>query len=88
MIAEQYVSFDTAKLLKEAGFDIPTRGIYRTNRTGEYSFAEYVSKQTTDDLSWNFKAGALWMAEYLCHIPIDEIIVNLHSYCKTELREP
>lgn len=36
----------------------------------------------------DFKAGALWMAEYLCHILIDEIIVNLHSYCKTKLSEP
>ena len=63
MIAEQYVSFDTAKLLKDAGFDIPTRGIYRANRTGEYSFAEYNIKRTTDDLSWNISDGFRY--EYL-----------------------
>ena len=28
MIEEQYVSFDTAKLLKEAGFDVPCRSYY------------------------------------------------------------
>lgn len=63
MITEQYVSFETAKLLKEAGFDSPTRGIYRTNRTGDHSFAEYNMKQTVDDLSWNAKDG--FQYEYL-----------------------
>ena len=29
MIEEGYVSFDTAKMLKEAGFEEPCRGIYR-----------------------------------------------------------
>lgn len=32
MIEEQFVSFDTAKLLKEAGFDVPCRGGYHANR--------------------------------------------------------
>ena len=63
MITEQYVSFETAKMLKEAGFDSPTRGIYRTNRTGDHSFAEYNMKQTVDDLSWNAKDG--FQYEYL-----------------------
>ena len=27
MIEEQFVSFDTARMLKEAGFDIPCRGM-------------------------------------------------------------
>lgn len=62
MITEQYVTFETAKLLKEAGFDSPTRGIYRTNRTGDHSFAEYNIKQTVDDLSWN--AGDGFQYEY------------------------
>lgn len=65
MIEESYVSFDTAKMLKEAGFDVPTRGIYRTNRTGDYSFVEYDRKQTTDDLSWNAADG--FQYEYLAH---------------------
>lgn len=36
MIQEEYVTFETAKLLKELGFNEPTRGLYRTNRSGNY----------------------------------------------------
>lgn len=57
MTKESYVSFETAKLLKEAGFDIPCRGIYVTDRTGYYEFREYDSKQTKDDLCWNIEDG-------------------------------
>ena len=81
MIAEQYVSFDTAKLLKDAGFDIPTRGIYRANRTGEYSFAEYNIKSTADDLSWNISDGFRY--EYLA--PTQSLAARwlreTHGYC-------
>ncbi len=63
MITEQYVSFETAKMLKEAGFDVPTRGLWRTNRTGETKFVEYDRKQTTDDLSLNSSDG--FQYEYL-----------------------
>ena len=63
MITEQYVTFQTARLLKEAGFDVPTRGIYRTNRNGDYSFREYNNKQTDNDLSWNSSDG--FQYEYL-----------------------
>ena len=63
MIEEQFVSFETAKLLKEAGFDVPCRGIYVTDRTGYYEFREYDSKQTKDDLCWNTDDG--FQYEYL-----------------------
>ena len=63
MTEESYVSFETAKLLKEAGFDIPCRGIYVTDRTGYYEFREYDSKQTKDDLCWNIEDG--FQYEYL-----------------------
>lgn len=63
MIKESYVSFDTAKLLKEAGFDIPCRGIYVTDRTGYYEFREYDNKQTKDDLCWDTEDG--FQYEYL-----------------------
>ena len=63
MIGEQYVSFDTAKLLKEVGFNIPCRGIYVTDRTGYYEFREYDNKQTTDDLCWDTEDG--FQYEYL-----------------------
>lgn len=63
MIEESYVSFDTAKLLKEAGFDAPCRGVYVTDRTGYYEFREYDNKQTKDDLCWNTDDG--FQYEYL-----------------------
>ena len=63
MIEEQFVSFDTARMLKEAGFDIPCRGIYVTDRTGYYEFREYDNKQTTDDLCWDSEDG--FQYEYL-----------------------
>lgn len=63
MIEESYISFDTAKLLKEAGFDLSCRGVYVTDRTGYYEFREYDNKQTTDDLCWNTEDG--FQYEYL-----------------------
>lgn len=63
MIEESYVSFDTAKMLKEAGFDVPCRGVYVTDRTGYYEFHEYDNKQTVDDLCWNTEDG--FQYEYL-----------------------
>ena len=63
MIEESYVSFDTAKLLKEAGFDVPCRGIYRVYRMGNYVFREYDRKYTKDDLCWNIEDG--FQYEYL-----------------------
>ena len=63
MIEEQFVSFDTAKLLKEVGFNIPCRGVYVTDRTGYYEFREYDNKQTTDDLCWDTEDG--FQYEYL-----------------------
>ena len=63
MIEESYVSFNTAKLLKEAGFDVPCRGVYVTDRTGYYEFREYDNKQTTNDLCWDTEDG--YQYEYL-----------------------
>jgi hypothetical protein len=76
MIHEEYVSFDTAKLLKEAGWDIPTRGIYRTNRNGDYRFVEYDRKSSlsnctrclTDGFAYEYLAptqalAARWIRE-------------------------
>ena len=63
MMEEQFVSFDTAKLLKEAGFKVPCRGVYVTDRTGYYEFREYDNKQTTDDLCWDTEDG--FQYEYL-----------------------
>ena len=63
MIEEQFVSFETAKLLKEAGFDVPCRGVYVTDRIGYYEFRENDNKKTADDLWWNTRDG--FQYEYL-----------------------
>ena len=63
MIKESYVSFETARMLKEAGFDVSCRGVYITDRTGHYRFREYDNKQTIDDLCWNIENG--FQDEYL-----------------------
>lgn len=63
MMEEQFVSFDTAKLLKEAGFDVPCRGIYRAYRMGNSVFREYDRKNTKDDLCRNAVDG--FQYEYL-----------------------
>ena len=63
MIEEIYVSFDTAKMLKEAGFNVPCRGIYRVYRMGNYVFREYDRKYTKDDLCRNAVDG--FQYEYL-----------------------
>ena len=63
MIEESFVRFDTAKMLKEAGFNVPCRGVYVTDRTGYYEFREYDNKQTADDLCWNTEDG--FQYEYL-----------------------
>lgn len=34
MIEEQFVSFDTAKMLKEEGFDVPCQSFYRLSEKG------------------------------------------------------
>ena len=63
MIVEQFVSFETAKLLKEAGFDVPCRGIYRAYRIGTSVFHEYDRKSAKDDLCRNAVDG--FQYEYL-----------------------
>ena len=63
MIEESYVSFDTAKLLKEVGFNVPCRGVYITDRIGHYEFHKYDNKQTVDDLCQDTEDG--FQYEYL-----------------------
>ena len=63
MIEEQFVSFETARMLKEAGFDVPCRGIYRAYRIGTSVFHEYDRKSAKDDLCRNAVDG--FQYEYL-----------------------
>ena len=47
MIEEQYVSFETAKLLKEAGFDVPCMSYY------EFEDGEVVRKDSIGSSDYN-----------------------------------
>ena len=45
MITEQYVTFETAQLLKEAGFDTIVRTTYRKNEDGGWFFNNEITEQ-------------------------------------------
>ena len=34
-----------------------------------------------------FVAGVEWLADYLCNIPFNEIMDELHEYCANKLKE-
>lgn len=71
MIQEDYVSFETAKLLKEKGFDLPCHATYDTAVTGgkpkfsEYevlNYFPYGMKNSDDKYSMVISAPTLQMA--------------------------
>ena len=45
MIKEAFISFDTAKLMKEKGFDEPCPYFYRFDRNEIYSGIAFTNKQ-------------------------------------------
>lgn len=64
MIEEQFVSFDTAKLLKEAGFDVPCTSQY-TEGMGVWD-VEYPYDFNKDDFGYSRPTQALaarWLRE-------------------------
>lgn len=50
MITEQYVSSDTAKMLQEAGFDVPCRHIQDTRGK---TYDDIVGKYVDEDMEYN-----------------------------------
>lgn len=63
MIEESYVSFDTAKLLKEAGFDVPCTSQY-TEGMGVWS-GKYPYNFNEEDFGYSRPTQAL-AARWLC----------------------
>ena len=64
MIEEQYVSFDTARMLKEAGFDVPCTSQY-TEGMGVWN-VEYPYNFNKDELGYSRPTQALaarWLRE-------------------------
>lgn len=77
MITEQYVSFDTAKMLKEAGFDIPCTSQY-TEGMGVWN-VEYPYYFNREDLGYSRPTQALaarWLLERHGFFIEDYILVN------------
>lgn len=75
MIEESYVSFDTAKLLKEAGFDVPTSTHY--SNSGEV-WQSSAPEDCNDDKSCEACSrptqalAARWLREvYKIHVVVD-----------------
>ena len=81
MIEEQFVSFETAKLLKEAGFDVPctsqyTEGKCIWNVSYPYNFNQ-------DEFGYSRPTQALaarWLRE-VHHIDVVVDVVNEKEYC-------
>lgn len=83
MIEEQFVSFDTAKLLKEAGFDVPCYVQY-SDRGVQWD-ASYPENFNADDWGYSCPTQALavrWLREvHGIHVVItEEAYVNGINY--------
>lgn len=81
MIEEQFVSFDTAKMLKEAGFDVPCFNQYTERGTiwhcdcpENFNKSQCVTSCPTQALA------ARWLRE-VHHIDIVVDVVNEKEYC-------
>lgn len=74
MIAEQYVTFETAQLLKEAGFDIPCNRLFlKDGCPGITAEEENHNDVTCNAYSRHTQAlAARWIRE----------VHNLHVWCK------
>lgn len=72
MITEDYVSFETAKLLKEKGFNEPTIGIYYKDGTFEYfSLNKWNSKFIIPISAPTLQMAMRWLREvHNIHIAI------------------
>ena len=57
--------------------------------TIEKAAVEYVKQRQAESMSDKevFIAGVEWLADYLCKIPFEEIIDELHEYCANKLKE-
>lgn len=80
MIEEQFVSFDTAKLLKEAGFDVPTSTHY--SNSGEVWWSS-IPEDNNNDKSCKacsrptLALAARWLREvHGIHVGIDLVYIK------------
>ena len=81
MIQESFVTFDTAKILKEIGFDIPVNTSYSEDRNPEYDLFPDNFNKFQDKFSRPTQAlAARWLRE-VHHIDVVVDVVNETEYC-------
>ena len=81
MIQESFVTFDTAKMLKEVGFDLPVNTSYSEDRKPEYDLFPDNFNRFQDKFSRPTQAlAARWLRE-VHHIDIVVDVVNEKEYC-------
>ncbi len=86
MIEEQFVSFDTAKMLKEAGFDVPCNSNYMGNKFGwnELQRANFNASETTYSRPTHALAARCLRETHGIHVS-SEIIV--YPMCDSDSRK-
>lgn len=81
MIEESYVSFETARLLKEAGFDVPCTSQYTENefawenlRKTDFNKSDYVFSRPTQALAarWLREAHGIHVGSDMAYIKLME----------------
>lgn len=81
MIEESFVTFDTAKQLKEIGFDVPVNRSYSEDRSSEYNIFPNNFNKLQDKFSRPTQAlAARWLRE-IHHIDIVVDVINKNEYC-------
>ena len=65
MITEDYVSFETAKLLKEKGFDAPTRDYYDSEGILESTAGYYPNRSDNTYSAPTLQMATKWLQEAL-----------------------
>ena len=76
MIVEQFVSFDTARMLKEAGFDVPCTSQY-TEGMGVWN-VEYPYNFNEDDFGYSRPTQAL-AARWLREVHNINVMVDVYN---------
>ena len=63
MITEDYVSFETARLLKEKGFDIESRASIKVSSGDIYQISEELIKPESDTIIPTLQTAMKWLRE-------------------------
>lgn len=91
MITEDYVNFETAKLLKEKGFDVPTKYFFNTNGLccqGESAY-DWNDDKDVDDVYEDYSRPSIYVAmkwlrevHYIFIRPNTSFLYPIRYYCE------